>query len=421
MKELTRSAQLSDIRQQNYSTIMRELMRSGPTARTDLAAAIGMSTGSVTRLTGALVRSGLLRESSEPAQRGTGRPKVPVAIDESTYGVIGVHFGLYRVNICLIDLRGQLVAEAHTTERTTNAERLVRSAARSVRKMIDGHRLTVLGVGASTGGWVDSTSGVVHSQPVLGWHDAPLASALHNLVDLPVLVDSQVRALALAEHWFGAATGVDNFIHLFVGNVLGAGFVLNGAPYRGVHSAAGGLDHFPVPGRSSEPCVCGSRTCFAVVGGDLEVARRARAAGLITDEQEVYDVFALALGGDTRARRLLQDRAALVGTATATLIEFLDPELVVIGGGISAPVDHVSVLRDAALAKLATDRGTPDATHGGNHTGNHTENHTDNPVARILPSAFGPHALGIAAAAIMLDAIYRSPESLVPALVSSSG
>lgn len=411
MKELTRSAQLSDIRQQNYSTIMRELMRSGPTARTDLATAIGMSTGSVTRLTGALVRAGLLRESPEPAQRGTGRPKVPVAIDDSTYGVVGVHFGLHRINMCLIDLRGQLVAEAHTTERTTNFERLARSAARSVRKLIDGHDLTVLGVGASTGGWVDSASGLVHGQPVLDWQEAPLASTLHGLLDLPILVDSQVRALALAEHWFGAAVGVDNFVHLFVGNVAGAGFVFNGSPYRGVHSAAGGLDHFPVAGRSSEPCTCGNRNCFAVVGGDLEIARRARGVGLITDEQEVYDVFALALDGDVRARRLLQDRATLVGTATATLIELLDPELVVIGGGISAPVDDVSTLRDAAHDKLAINHGTTPKAHGDS---------TDRggPVtARILPSAFGPHALGIAAAAIMLDAIYRSPESLVPALV----
>jgi predicted NBD/HSP70 family sugar kinase len=399
MKELPRSAQLSDIRQQNYSTIMRELMRSGPTARTDLAAAIGMSTGSVTRLTGALMRSGLVTEITEPTQRGLGRPKVPVAIDESTYGVIGVHFGLHRTMTCLIDLRGRLIAEIPTTERTTSLKPLVRSVARSVRKMIETHDLAVIGVGASTGGWVDSSTGQVHSQPVLGWQDAPLAAALHDLVDLPVRIDSQVRALALAEHWFGAATGVDNFIHLFVGNVIGAGYVFNGSPYRGAHSAAGGLDHLPVAGRSSEPCSCGSRTCFAAVGGDLEVARRARAAGLITDDQEVYDVFALAVNGDARARRLLQERAALVGTATATLIELLDPELVVIGGGIAAPVDHVAVLRESAQAKLAVDRGG-DAT------------------ARIRASAFGPHALGIAAAAIMLDAVYRTPETFVPALTA---
>ncbi|MET9315498.1 ROK family protein [Kribbella sp. NPDC003505] len=394
-----RSTQLGDLRQQNYSTIMRELMRSGPTARTDLATTIAMSTGSVTRLTGALVRAGLLAEVAEPAQRGKGRPKVPVGIDGSTYGVIGVHFGLYRVNACVIDLRGQLVAELHTTERTTRLDSLVRSAARSVRKLVDGSRLTVLGAGASTGGWVDSSTGRVRNQPILGWQNAPLAKALQDATGLPVLVDSQVRALALAEHWFGAAAGVDDFIHLFVGNVVGAGFVFNGSPYRGAHSAAGGLDHLPVPGRAGEACVCGSRSCFAVVGGDLEVARRARAAGLIGDDDEVYDVFGLAVSGDARARRLLQERAALVGKATATLIELLDPELVVIGGGISAPADHVPVLRDSALKELEA--------HGGGDA-----------AARIVPSAFGPHALGIAAGAIMLDAVYRSPEAFVPALTA---
>ncbi|MET9268146.1 ROK family protein [Kribbella sp. NPDC003557] len=395
----SRSTQLGDLRQQNYSTIMRELMRSGPTARTDLATTIGMSTGSVTRLTGALVRAGLLAEVAEPAQRGKGRPKVPVAIDGSTYGVVGVHFGLYRVNTCVIDLRGQLVAELHTTERTTRLDALVRSAARSVRKLVDGSGLTILGVGASTGGWVDSSIGRVVNQPILSWQNVPLAKALQDAAGLPVLIDSQVRALALAEHWFGAAAGVDDFIHLFVGNVVGAGFVFNGSPYRGAHSAAGGLDHLPVPGRAGEACVCGSRNCFAVVGGDLEVARRARAAGLIGDDDEVYDVFRLAASGDARARRLLQERAALVGKATATLIEILDPELVVIGGGISAPVDHVSVLGDSALKELEVARG-------------------GNTAVRIVPSAFGPHALGIAAGAIMLDAVYRSPEAFVPALTA---
>lgn len=399
MKELPRSAQLSDIRQQNYSTIMRELMRSGPTARTDLAVAIGMSTGSVTRLTAALVRAGLVKEAAEPTQRGMGRPKVPVAIDESTYGVVGVHFGLHRVNACLIDLRGQLVAEVHTTERTTSFERLVRSAARAVRKLIDGTELTVLGVGASTGGWVDSSAGQVQSQPILGWENAPLETSLREATGLPVLIDSQVRALALAEHWFGAATGVDNFIHLFVGNVIGAGFVFNGTPYRGAHAAAGGLDHLPIADRSGEACTCGSRRCFAVVAGDIEVARRARSAGLIDADQEVYDVFELAVNGNSRARRLLRERAVVVGAATATLIELLDPELVVLGGGITAPVDDVATIRDAAQAKLAADRAV-DTT------------------ARIRPSAFGPYALGIAAGAIMLDAVYRSPETLVPALTA---
>ncbi|WP_350275006.1 ROK family protein [Kribbella sp. HUAS MG21] len=395
----SRSSQLGDIRQQNYSTIMRELMRSGPTARTDLAATIGMSTGSVTRLTGALVRAGLLVEVAEPALRGKGRPKVPVAVDPSTYGVIGVHFGLRRVNACVIDLRGQIVAEVHTTERTTRLEPLVRSAARSVRKLSGGTGLTILGIGASTGGWVDGSAGTVRSQPVLGWQQAPLTTALGEATGLPVLIDSQVRALALAEHWFGAAAGVDNFIHLFVGNVVGAGFVFNGSPYRGAHSAAGGLDHVPVPGRSSEACVCGSRSCFAVVAGDLEVARRARAAGLIGEDDEVYDVFALAGSGDARARRLLQERAAVAGKATAALIRILDPELVVIGGGISAPVDNVAALRDAALKELAADPG-------------------GDAGARILPSAFGPYALGIAAGAVMLDAVYRSPEAFVPALTA---
>jgi predicted NBD/HSP70 family sugar kinase len=136
-----------------------------------------------------------------------------------------------------------------------------------------------------------------------------------------------------------------------------------------------------------------------MVAGDLEVARRARSAGLIDADQEVYDVFQLAVNGNARARRLLRERAVVVGAAAATLIELLDPELVILGGGITAPVDDVATIRDAAQAKLAVDRDIDAGT-------------------RIRPSAFGPFALGIAAGAIMLDAVYRSPETFVPALTA---
>ncbi|MBF8186984.1 ROK family transcriptional regulator [Nonomuraea sp. K274] len=392
-----RPAQLGDIRQQNYSTIMRELMHAGPLARTDLATAIGMSTGAVTKLTAALARAGLLTRAPEAGPTGVGRPKVPVDIDESTYGVIGVHFGLHRTITCLINLKGRLVDEVHEPHGTTGFEPVVRGAAAAVERMAAAHRVGILGVGASTGGWVDSASGQVEHQPVLGWRDVPLAQELRGMLGLPVVIDSHVRALALAEHWFGAAMGVDNLIHLFVGNVVGAGFIFNGRPYPGARAVAGGLDHLPVAGASGEQCDCGSRSCFKMVAGDLEVARRAREAGLIADDGEIYDVLTLAAGGNGAAQALLRERAELVGRATATLIELLDPELVIVGGGVSAPADHVAAVRETARAKLDADRFRDAGS-------------------LIQASAFGPHAVGIAAGAVLLDAVYRSPEVFVPAL-----
>jgi predicted NBD/HSP70 family sugar kinase len=394
-----RAAQLGDLRQRNYSTIMRELMHSGPLARTDLAAAIGMSTGAVTKLTAALARAGLVTEVAEAVPNGIGRPKVPVDIDESTHGVVGVHFGLNHTITCLISLKGRLIDEIHEPRDTTDFDQAVRGATRTVARMTKAHPLRILGVGASTGGWVDSATGRVQHQPILGWRDAPLADALQRAMRLPVVIDSHVRALALAEHWFGSAVGVDNVIHLFVGNVVGAGLILNGLPYRGARATAGGIDHLPVPGVSAHPCTCGSRSCFKTVASDLEVTRRARAAGLIGADAEIHDVINLATAGNTAAEALLRERATIVGTATATLIELLDPELVVVGGGVSAPPGLVAAVREAAHAKLDADRFVDTSS-------------------LIQPSAFGPHAVGIAAGAVLLHSVYHSPESFAPELAT---
>jgi predicted NBD/HSP70 family sugar kinase len=392
-----RSAQLGDLRQQNYSALMRAVMRYGPVARKDLATATGMATGTVTKLTSALAQVGLVRQVDEPVQAGLGRPKVPVVVDESRYAVVGVHFGYHRTITCLLSLAGNLIDEIQDTVRGNAPERLIPQAVADIRTVIERHPFKVLGVGASTGGWVDARSGRVLDQPLLGWHDVALGRQLADALELPVAVDSHLRALAVAEHWFGAATGVDNLLHLFIGNVVGAGLILNGQLFRGARGTAGTLAHLPVVGHSGAACSCGSHQCLSMLAGDLEVTRRAREAGLIPAGGEVHDVIELAQRGNKDADRMLLDRARVVGVAAATLIELFDPELVIVGGGVSAPAHYVDAVRDAALRQLRRDDAADVAS-------------------MIRASAFGPHAVAIAAAAIVLNEFYRSPEVFVTEL-----
>lgn len=396
-----RSAQLGDLRQQNYSALMRAVMRRGPVARKDLAAATGMASGTVTKLVAVLSRAGLVRQQGEPVQEGLGRPKVPVVIDESRYAVVGVHFGYHHTITCLLSLAGNLIDEIQELARGTDAPTRIDQAAQTVRTITARHPYKILGVGASTGGWVDATAGRVLDQPVLGWHDVTLGPALGAALGLPVHVDTHFRALAVAEHWFGAASGADNFIHLFVGNVVGAGLILNGQLYRGAHATAGGLTHLQVPGESGPVCGCGSHNCLATLASDLEVTRRAEDAGLIPTGGEIHDVIALAGSGVAEADRLLKERARVVGAAVATLLDLFDPELVIVGGGVSAPPHYIDRVRDAAARRLGAE-GVEAASV-------------------IRASAFGPHAVAIAAAAIVLHEFYRSPEAFVTELANRAG
>lgn len=393
-----RSAQPYDLRRQNYSAILRTVMQRGPIARSELAELTGMATGTMTKLTSLLGEVGLLRELPAETGKGSpGRPRTPIAIDDSVYRVVGVHIGLRRTNVCLLDLQGRLIAEARLSHRRRGFEPLVEQAVSGVQELVATTDGTVLGVGASTGGWVDRKAGVVRDHRVLRWKDAPLRDALSRGLGLPAEVDSSFRALAMAERWLGGAQGVDDVISLFVGNVVGAGLVLGGQVFRGVTAAAGAVDHLSVGVAGNEACTCGRRDCLHVVASDLAVLARARASGLVGARGTLEHLIQAARDGDRTAESLLSDRAELVGVAAGKLIEMLDPEIVVIGGGV---VDAPEYLR-------AVQRGASDYLRD--------KRPVDVPAVVHL-SAFGTEGVAVSAASVILDQIYAEPTDFVPAL-----
>ncbi|MGA8115483.1 MAG: ROK family protein [Actinocatenispora sp.] len=391
-------AQPVDIRRQNFSSILRAVMTHGPVARADLATMTGLTTGTVTKLTAILGEAGLLRElAAMPREATPGRPRVPVVIDSDRFRVVGLHIGLLHTSLCLLNLRGELVSELKLTHRRRGSAAVLDEAIGGVRQLLAGDDGVALAVGASTGGWVDADSGVVVEQVVLGWQDVPVRDVLESALGLPVRVDSNFRALALAEHWFGANAGMANLVQLFVGNVVGAGFLLNGRLYHGSTSAAGALDHLPVHGRADQPCRCGRRDCLHVVASDIALVRRAREEGVLTRAEGTEALIAHARSGDERAARMLARRARQVGTAAGILVELLDPQVVVIGGGVVDAPEYLEHVQEGAARYLA-DKREVDVT------------------SLVRATSFGTHAISVSSAAVALDAFYQDPGQFVPVL-----
>ncbi|MGZ0153069.1 ROK family protein [Kribbella sp. WER1] len=388
------------MREQNCSAIFRAVMRHGPIARSELSELTGMATGTMTRLTSLLCSAGLLRELPAELVHGTlGRPRTPLAIDERTFRVVGVHFGLRRTTLCLLDLHGTLLAEVRLPHRGRRAfGPLVEQAVQGVRELVVQHPGTVLGVGASTGGWVDRDAGVVRDHRMLGWHDVPLRDVLAGGLGMPVEVDSSFRALAMAERWFGGAQGVDNLVGLFVGNVVGAGFVLDGRVFPGFRAAAGAVDHLSVGVPVDALCSCGRRDCLHVAASDLAVLAEAKREGLIGARGTLEQLVQAARMGDARADRLLVGRAELVGVAAGTLIDMLDPEVVIVSGGVVDAPEYLTAVRRGACSYLGDKRPVDVES-----------------VVRL--SAFGTDGVAVSAGSVILDRIYAAPTAFVPGLL----
>jgi predicted NBD/HSP70 family sugar kinase len=255
----------------------------------------------------------------------------------------------------------------------------------------------VLGTGVVTGGRVDPDRGLVLEHPLLGWKNVPLANEI-GTTGRPVLVDSSVRGLALAETYLGASRNTGSSVFLFIGNIVGAGIMLDGRLRKGHDAAAGTIDHLSLGALGaetpSEPCRCGRRDCLAALTSDVAVLARARGAGLLRPHDSFESLVKRSRTGDSAARELLRTRAELTGVAAATLMDLLDPDLLVLGGGLLQTPEHLGSLRSAAAGRLTR----PDAAE------------------RIVPTGLGEGALVRGSASPVLHAFFTDPVGMLPAV-----
>ncbi|GAA2998767.1 ROK family transcriptional regulator [Kitasatospora albolonga] len=374
----------------NAAAVVRTVLAHGPLPRHRIAELTGLSAGTVSRLTGRLADSGQLVEMEpELGPSATGRPRIPLDLPVEETAVAGVHIGVLRTTLGLVDLRGGVLAQWAVPRGSTDPRELVDELAEALADLTawQSHR-RLLGIGVSTGGWVDTESGTVVEHGPLGWHDVPLHAALAERLDAPVRLDALVRALALAEGWYGAGQETDSLLELFVGNVVGAAFTVGRRIHRGPRSAAGGIAHLRLPGVEGVLCGCGASDCLQAVLADGSVLQLARGQGMVGQEESFEDLVRLARDGHLGAIRLLRTRARSVGRAAAVLLDLVNPELLVLAGGPLKTPEYLPDVR-AELARHSS-LGPAAAT-------------------RLVPSGLGDHALVLASAAVFLNAWFSDP------------
>jgi len=225
-------------------------------------------------------------------------------------------------------------------------------------------------VGVSFGGPVDYPSGrTVTCHHLPGWEDIPLRDLAAERSGLPAVVDNDANAAAFGEWAYGAARGRVCVLYLTVSTGIGGGLVLNGQVHRGANSMAGEIGHtVVVPG--GPRCTCGRRGCLEAVAAGPAIASAAQAAvatGETTSLSRVpcesitaRDVAAAANGGDTLAAQVMAQAGDYLGVAIAAAVNLLNPDMVVIGGGVSQAGECLFAPVRAAVMRLAV----PDSAEG---------------------------------------------------------
>jgi predicted NBD/HSP70 family sugar kinase len=335
------------------SQIFTTVLSHGPLTRLEAARRAGLSAAAVTKAVRPLLAAGYLVETADDdARPALGRPANLVRVDGGRALFIGVKVTGGELIGVVTDLccRIRLARRTPLTDRQDTA--VLAAMAELVQELLteaEDLGAPVLGLGVAVSGDVDRAEGVVRYSPFLDWHDLPLGELAAKATGLPVTVDNDVRALTVAEQWFGAGVGLADFAVVTVGAGIGCGLVVHGRVVAGAHGVAGEIGHVTVD-PAGPPCHCGNRGCVEAIAGEAAILRRIRAT-TGADVAGTTEAVALAHRGVAGAREAYAAAGEAIGRGIATVANLFGPERVIISGeGLAAYDLFAEQIRDTFAA-----------------------------------------------------------------------
>jgi glucokinase len=271
---------------------------------------------------------------------------------------IAIDLGGTKISSALVSEKGRIIARDY---RGTDASQglaavVARMTEGASKVMADGGvtRAQVTAVGVAAPGPIDARAGVVTAPPNLpGWNCVPLGRLIQDELGLPAALENDAGAAALAEHRFGAGRGTQHMIYVTASTGIGGGFILDGELYSGATGAAGEIGHMTIAPQGPY-CGCGNRGCLEALASGTAIAQEARqrvARGVPTliadlaegdpDRISAKLVAEAAEAGDVEAQEILDTAMDYLGLGMANLVNLLNPELIVIGGGLSKMGDRL--------------------------------------------------------------------------------
>lgn len=347
----------STVRSHNRALLLRLLLQNEPISRIELASITGLTSPTVHSLIKELIQDEIVEElgTTEPQGGGPGRKAALLGLRSGSRFSIGIDIGVRVNRIGLLDLKGNLVAERQVMRQKDEdpedtLERIL-TAVKDAASIVPAAPSAIVGIGIGIPGLVEVSTGTIRRCPNLGWHDLSIGMWFQERLNLPVIVDNNIRAMAVGERLFGAGREVANLITFFVGPGIGAGILLRDQLYRGISDGAGEIGHTLIDPNGPR-CSCGRRGCLEAVASGTAVIREAMAAVKANKDADlryyalqklgeresgeltIEDIVHLARTGNSYCRLLLERAACFLGEGVANLINLFNPELVIVGGEI---------------------------------------------------------------------------------------
>jgi len=341
------------IRALNEELLLARIRGAGNISRAELARLTGLSKPTVSLALTNLERAGLVRASG--VRTGTPGPNaVLYEIRPEAGYVLALDVGREYVRGAIADVAGNVRVRDSVATRAKTRRGRVSELARLAERLCGRLGLsradvvqTVLG---SPGVYDPRRDALSLAAALEGWEDPQLPADLRAEFGESILIENDVDAAAMAEQAHGHGRDVESFAFVSIGTGIGLGLVLDGRLRRGVHGAAGEIAYLPLETPGADPEDVRRRGGLEAAASAAGVVYAARRLGL--EVATARDVFAAAAAGDERASRVVDDEARVIARAVCSIVAVVDPEVVVLGGGIGKAVGLVEAV-GAQLAGLA--------------------------------------------------------------------
>lgn len=329
----------------NRDNVLRTIRLQGEISRKGIAAQTGLGQSTITDITAALLNEGLILEKPGPCKQ-SGRPPILLSLNPDGTFVAGAYISAGKISVVVINLEAQVMGAYATPldESITTPEEIADRLAEAVRTCCTRNGFIpddISGLGLGIPGLVNSDDGMIHFHPGFNkgfdWSNVPFRDLMEKRTGFETFIENSSNTLAIYEHWFGAARGVDNFFVATLEHGIGLGLFTNGALVRGWQGTAGEFGH--VRGNSEESiCRCGMTGCLEAAASPHAILHRAKEAavnglwepepGDITLEQ----VIRAAQNGVEALQDIFTNAGTILGQRIADLTRILNPQAIIITG-----------------------------------------------------------------------------------------
>lgn len=346
-----------DVGRRNRGLVLSHILFQGPVPRSRIAAKVGLTQATVSRITRELIEAGLIEEDEAIGHGRPGRRFVGLKIKPTGCFVAGISINVFRQDVVVADLTNAPLASRRLCfETLEDADAVLRETAAALDLLIDDaglDRKRLIGCGVAVTGSVDPQRGLLRFAPALNWKDVDIREAIGSRLGIPIFVDSIPNAKNLTAHGFGSTKGLDNAVLLNVSLAIGCSLMLDGRLLRGREFNAGLIETFTIPDESS---------------GELRPVNRVAGGCAVVNEVEgstfpnggeaaarLVKIIGDAANGNPRAQSALFRAGRALAFAITNVHSILHPEIILLSGPLIESDAYCSGVRQRVTELSGTD------------------------------------------------------------------